>query len=577
MARIRRIEILNFRGVRFLEWMPAPGINCLIGPGDSGKSTVLDAIDLCLGARRNIPFSDADFFNLDVTQAISISLTIGELGDALKNFDTYGLFLRGFDPATGNVEDEPEKDLETVLTLTLTVQSDLEPAWTLVSDRAKAQNATRNLTWADRVQLSPTRIGALAESNLGWRRGSVLNRLTEEKADASAALVKAARDARETFGDDAGRQLAETLRIVGEAAKELGIDVGDKVRALLDAHAATFAGGTISLHNEEGVPLRGLGIGSARLLIAGLQRKAAAQSSVLLVDELEHGLEPHRIIRFLGSLGAKEETPPLQIFMTTHSPVALRELAGNQLFVLRETGGLHAVMNVGTDDATQSTIRVYPDAFLAPSVLVCEGASEVGLMRGLDQYLTAQDYASISARGVALVDCTGGDSDRPFRRGEAFHKLGYRVAVLRDDDKKPTLGVEHAFSDAGGAVFAWRQDRALEDELFFSLTEAAVIKMLDFAIELHGEALIEDHIKSASKGTKTLNAVQAEPMIGELSEETRVILGKAARTKKAGWFKSVSWMEQVAREIVGPDLAGGGVDEGFAGILTDLFAWADNG
>ena len=30
--------------------MPAPGINCLIGPGDIGKSTLLDAIDLCMGA-----------------------------------------------------------------------------------------------------------------------------------------------------------------------------------------------------------------------------------------------------------------------------------------------------------------------------------------------------------------------------------------------------------------------------------------------------------------------------------------------------------------------------------------------
>ena len=99
----------------------------------------------------------------------------------------------------------------------------------------------------------------MAESNLGWRRGSVLNRLTDEKADASAALMQAARDAREIFGDDAGVQLAETLRIVGETAGELGIDVGGKVRALLDAHAATFAGGTISLHNEDGVPLRGLG------------------------------------------------------------------------------------------------------------------------------------------------------------------------------------------------------------------------------------------------------------------------------------------------------------------------------
>ena len=139
-------------------------MNCLIGPGDSGKSTVLDGIDLCLGARRNAQFSDADFFNLDVKQPISISVTIGGLDDALKNFDNYGLFLRGFRTTTGEVEDEPEKDLETVLTLNLTVLGDLEPVWTLISDRAKAQHATRNLTWTDRVQLSPTRIRALAES-----------------------------------------------------------------------------------------------------------------------------------------------------------------------------------------------------------------------------------------------------------------------------------------------------------------------------------------------------------------------------------------------------------------------------
>ena len=86
MARIRKIEIANFRGIRSLTWLPAPGINCLIGPGDNGKSTVLDAIDLCLGARRNAQFSDADFFNLVVKQPINISLTIGALDDALKNF-----------------------------------------------------------------------------------------------------------------------------------------------------------------------------------------------------------------------------------------------------------------------------------------------------------------------------------------------------------------------------------------------------------------------------------------------------------------------------------------------------------
>lgn len=62
-ARIRKIEIENFRGIKSLAWLPSPGINCRIGPGDSGKSSILDAIDYCIGARRNIPFTDADFNN----------------------------------------------------------------------------------------------------------------------------------------------------------------------------------------------------------------------------------------------------------------------------------------------------------------------------------------------------------------------------------------------------------------------------------------------------------------------------------------------------------------------------------
>ena len=38
-------------------------------------------------------------------------------------------------------------------------------------------------------------------------------------------------------------------------------------------------------------------------------------------------------------------------------------------------------------------------------------------------------------RGVALVDCGGGEPDRPYARASAFQSLGYRVMVLRDDDE----------------------------------------------------------------------------------------------------------------------------------------------
>ena len=200
MPRIRKIEIEHFRGIQELTWYPAAGINCLIGPGDSGKSSILDAIDFCLGARRNIQFTDADFYKLDVGAPISISVTLGELDDGLKILETYGMFVRGFDALSRKIEDEPEKNAETVLTIRLIVESDLEPSWSLVSERAKAQGLERNLRWSDRTRLAPTRIGVMADYHLSWRHGSVLNRVSEEHADASTALAKVARDARAAFG-----------------------------------------------------------------------------------------------------------------------------------------------------------------------------------------------------------------------------------------------------------------------------------------------------------------------------------------------------------------------------------------
>lgn len=48
-----------------------------------------------------------------------------------------------------------------------------------------------------------------------------------------------------SFRDDAKEQLGETLKLVAETAVELGIDIGDEVKALLDPHSVSFTGGTI--------------------------------------------------------------------------------------------------------------------------------------------------------------------------------------------------------------------------------------------------------------------------------------------------------------------------------------------
>ncbi len=569
MSRIRKIEIQHFRCIQKLDWTPSAGINCLIGHGDSGKSTILDAIDLCLGARRTVQFVDTDFYKLDVSKPIQISITVGELDDALKNLDTYGHYLRGFDAATGDLLSEPEAKVETVLTLRLIVGGDLEPAWSLYSERADAQNQTRNLNWVDRVMLAPTRLGASGEANLGWRKGSILNRISDESADASAILVSAARDARKAFGDTAKNQVSETLAVVKKAADELGIPVGD-VTAMLDANSMSLTGGTISLHDSDGVPLRSLGLGSTRLLIAGLQREAADQASIILVDEIENGLEPHRIIRLISSLGAKEATPPLQVFMTTHSPVALCELSADQLYVLRRATERHEALNVGSHDDMQSTVRACPEAFLAPGVIVCEGASEIGLIRGIDISRAERGQLSIMALGAAIAD---GHGDTTFRRANALASLGYRTLILRDDDKAPDATEEASFVKAGGVIFKWRNGYALEEELFASLSENAVKKLLEAAVENLSEELVDANIKSASGNKFGLSICR-----DSVTDETRSALGKAAKknpkTKKASWFKSVTAMELVGREIVAADLEN--CEPGFRTIIEELFAWVTN-
>ncbi|GLH50581.1 ATP-dependent nuclease [Pseudomonas lactis] len=555
MARIRRLQIENFRSIQRLDWTPAPGFNCLVGPGDSGKSSILDAIDLCLGARRNAPFGDTDFYRLDVTRPILITATIGDLPDDLINMDSYGDFLRGFDPVNRALEDEPRFGIETVLTLQLKVESDLEPLWRLYSGRAHQQEIERNLAWKDRARISPARIGSYANTNLSWSRNSILNRLTDDRPALGGALAAAARDARNSFGVQAGAQLEQPLQIVTQTAIQLGVPVGAFTQALLDAHSVSIGDGAIALHNEQGIPLRSLGTGSSRLLVAGLQRQAAQAASIALVDEVEFGLEPHRLIRFMDSLGAKNNPEPLQVFLTTHSPVALRELSGHQLFVVRSLADHHEVHQAGITDDVQSTLRADPEAFLARRVVVCEGASEVGLMRGLDQYWGTLGYPSFLALGGAYVNVNGGNPDRAYQRGSALLSLGYQVLVIVDADKPETPEVRNAFLAAGGQSATWGQQRALEDELFASLPHHAVDRLITLAIEVRDRDLVDSHIRDRSQNALNLEAIQGFRERGvPYAPPTLTSLGQASRIRNNGWFKSVTTYEFIAKNIIGPEL-----------------------
>jgi energy-coupling factor transporter ATP-binding protein EcfA2 len=89
--KIRRLTIRRFRGIRELDWDPDGDFICLVGPGDSTKSTILEAIEIAISPRWNVSIDDSDFHDCVTAQPIEITATIGELPEELRRDSRFGL------------------------------------------------------------------------------------------------------------------------------------------------------------------------------------------------------------------------------------------------------------------------------------------------------------------------------------------------------------------------------------------------------------------------------------------------------------------------------------------------------
>jgi hypothetical protein len=547
---LRRLRVQHFRGIKSAEWIIDRRLVALVGAGDSTKTTLMDAIGLVLSPTYNLQLTDADFFSLDLTCNIVIEAAITDLPDVLVKESQLGKDQSGILP-DGTFVHDPIDEADECLVIRLTITPELDPTWEVVRP---GSDEARPITASQRRALGFFRLGERPDFHLRWARGSALSGLTEGNDGASAVILGAHREARRAVFSTEPNALHTTAAAAQKSASSFGSAIFGELRPGLEPSSAASSH-ALMLHDGE-VPLSSFGLGTRRLTSLSVQDRATVGGSIIAIDEVEHGLEPHRLAQALRHLKKRTSSGQLQVIMTTHSPVTVQTLSAADLVVVHADGSGGTTCNAVPEnlDNVQGTFRSAPSALLGRRVLVGEGATEVGFLRGLihhwDEERLAADEPSAAAVGTVLVNGQGGT--QPTQRAQTFQRLGYPTLMLVDNDDRSVDQSVGAAETTGVTIKRWTHGHALEDEVIQTLSADGLQEVVVLAVELKGEesvrAAVSARLSDVSLSGTDIAGWQVQASVDEPT--VRSAIADAATAKGKEWFKREDRGEELAKVVV---------------------------
>lgn len=543
--RITHVEIKNFRGIKhaFVLFPLDSRIVCLVGSGDSCKSTLLTAIEWALWPSWSLIATDMDFYNCDTTDPIEITVSMTELPDALVKENKFGLYLRDYTKSFLEGDDEPTDDGFTILTVQLTIDESLEPKWNVITNR----NDPRPISQKDRCQLSFGVVGCDHEKDFQWGRGSVLQKYADSRDALHGAFTQAMRSAIENTNLDSLDEMAPKMMEVGG---QYGVSFKGEIhnRLLMQNGSYSTAVGVF----DEKVPFARRGLGSKRLLSIGMNVNAYNDGTLVLVDEVETGLEPYRISALINHFRTEFKEHG-QLIMTTHSVSAVCECNVTEVAVCSNNEGefrLHYLNE--KEDITadvQALLRSNPDAFLCKRVIVCEGKTEVGMLRAFEKYRERKGEPRFAHYGVGMIP--GGGGDNFFQLARLLHGCGFDVSILMDSDISDEETQKQEMRNLDIPVFDWEQGYAIEEQIFQDVSLECANALLAIAIEEKSfEHVVSKLNASFTEESFPYDVENDEICIKEdISREDRVKIGTVAKHKKSEWYKNTSKGELIGDRI----------------------------
>ena len=487
--RVICVEIQNFRGVKQAR-MLLPKHGVLIGDNNTGKTTILEALDLVLGPDRlnRQPVIDEHDFYGGVYRArpaggeepgqqviteppppdessaeaaempaprIVIEVTIVDLTEEQKG--RFGDYIEFWDTAADTFYDAPNPagvDAATIaeaLRVTFHGWYDDEE-----DDFEGATYFTRSLNEGEKPQLfsrkdkqlcgflylRTVRTGSRA---LSLERGSLLDiilRLKDVRPQMWEDTLSTISSI--TVASDPALGISPILESINAALKkyvpkEWGVDPHLKISSLTREHLRKVITAFIATGDGmHAAPFYRQGTGTINMLVLAMLSQIAEskQNVIFAMEEPETAIPPYaqkRIVHEVRTLAS-------QALFTSHSPYVLEEFATEETVVLtRDSGGLLRQMSIALPDNVkpkryrQEFRTRFCEGLLARRILVAEGPTEYSafpvVCRRLAE-LNPGNYLSLEALGICIVDADG-EKNVP-GMAQLYKELGKRTFAICD-------------------------------------------------------------------------------------------------------------------------------------------------
>lgn len=550
---IRQLKIERFRGIAELTWNPAPGMNVILGGGDVGKTTILEALSLLLSPSNSVTLAESDYWLRDVENEFVIRAVVAfpadsEIGQQPKfNWPWHWDGDNAVPPVVPEGDDDIPDPTNPVYCLQVRGNADLEISWEIFQPNEEIDP----LSPAVRKSIGIVRLSGDDRNDRDLRLvyGSALDRLLSDKSlRARLGQRLAGENLGESLNDEGQRALARLDEALKRQSLPHNLELGLISSQGLSIGALT---GLLAEHSH-GVmlPLSSWGAGTRRMATLEIAATTESDTRIIVIDEIERGLEPYRVRKLLETLQSEEA----QSFITTHSPIAVEAASKAVLWytdVLGKVGSLSG-NEIASHQATD------PQTFLSRLSVICEGVTEVGFLTFLLEKAIGQAFRNY---GIHIASAQGNHPTLALL--ESLDKAGLNFAGFADNDGTHPGRWDALRAKMGGRLFQW-SDGCPETNILPRVPDDRLqVLITDQDGDLDGDRLrtLADRLGTgAEKDIDTLRVACAEQdrqlldiiVAAAIGDPTGAPEGREKEWKKHGakWFKSEAGGRELAEKML---------------------------